>query len=81
MTDAFANFASNIVAAMIGGFMALAGVLVTHGLDRKRAHEEQEEIARRFLLALVDELDTVWKSYQEDIGGDVEALKDGDYLT
>jgi len=48
MTDASVHFVSNIVAAMFGGFMALAGVWVTDWLDRKQAHEEQGEMLGDF---------------------------------
>ena len=66
-----------LIGAVVGGGFALGGVALTDWYDRTRARENQRSIVRRFLLALVDEIETVWKSYQEDIGGTIEALGEG----
>jgi len=67
----------SLIAAVIGGFFALGGVVVTHFLTRRRAKLDQAAVSRRYLKAVQDELVTAWNSYHEDIGSEVEGLTSG----
>jgi hypothetical protein len=67
--------AAALIGAFIGGGFALSGVVLTDWLNRRRAHAHEVVVNRRYLRAVRDELETVWKSYSDDIGTDVEALQ------
>jgi len=64
-----------LIGAFIGGGFALSGVVLTDWLNRRRARAHEAVINRRYVRAVRDELETVWKSYHDDIGTDVEALQ------
>lgn len=64
-----------LMGAFVGGGFALSGVVLTDWLNRRRARVHEEVVNRRYLRALLDELETTWKSYHEDIGGTVEGLE------
>lgn len=68
------------LASLIGGAFVLAGVSVTHRLERKAQEEKENRVIQAFLQGLLVEVESIWQRYQDTMGPQVETLKDGEPL-
>lgn len=71
----WANLVSAFGGAIVGGVFALAGAWLSDRLNRKNAARNSEETRRRFLLAVLDEIQLIWQEYYDDIGIEIEKLE------
>lgn len=71
------EFYAALAGGVIAGLFTLLGVVVQANVTRKHQDEQSAAIVRDWLSALHDEAKTLWNSYMEGIGAQIEALADG----
>jgi hypothetical protein len=69
-----------LVASLIGGGMALLGVLFTHGLDLRKHKRAEEQALHNLYRAILVEFSAFWEWYQEGQGRTLESLEEGEPL-
>ncbi|MHC4425117.1 MAG: hypothetical protein ACYSYV_03355 [Planctomycetota bacterium] len=69
-----------LVASLIGGGMALLGVLFTHWLDSRKRKQAEEQALQNLYRAILVEFSAFWEWYQEGPGRTLESLEEGEPL-
>lgn len=72
---------ASVVGALIGGgmtgYFTLKAAAKSHANALNVQQENQKKVVRAFLQAVHDEIETLWDTYQEGIGVQLESLQDG----
>jgi hypothetical protein len=77
----WATFGSAITGAVLGGL--IAGYFALKSADKayknqtKQSKENEDQIIKALLQAIHDEMETVFETYQEAMGAQLESLKEG----
>lgn len=72
---------ASVIGALIGGGMALLGVIFNHRLDLRRRKLSEELDLQNLYRAIHTEFSEIWKAYNDfGAGANIEHLKDGDAL-
>jgi|GEM_PF-474422 len=72
---------ASAIGALIGGGMALLGVIFNHRLDLRRRTLSEEQALQNLYRAIHTEFSEIWKAYNDfGAGANIERLKDGDAL-
>jgi len=71
---------SSAVGALIGSALTLAGVWISHRLEKAEVERIEKEEVIGFLQGIHDELETLFDSYMSSIGAQTEALQEGTAL-
>jgi hypothetical protein len=69
-----------LVASLIGGSIALLGVLFTHWLDLRKQKRAEERTLQNLYRAILVEFSAFWQWYQEGPGRTLESLEEGEPL-
>jgi len=71
---------SSGLGALVGSAIALGATYLAHGLQAKQRSADNSELLQGVLQAIHDEVETLWATYQENMGLRLEALDDGQPL-
>jgi hypothetical protein len=69
-----------LAASLIGGGIALLGVLFTHSLDSRKQKRAEEQTLQNLHRAILVEFSAFWQWYQEGPGRTLEGLEEGEPL-
>lgn len=64
------------IGAFIGSILTLIATFISHHLQRSRDKERDKQHIRGYLQGLHDEIETLWDSYMEGVGSQVDASQD-----
>jgi hypothetical protein len=74
------NIMNALLASLIGGFIAglfsIIAVRTAHKYDLEKEKQREDALIKTFLLAIYEELETVWERYIGTIGEDVEHISE-----
>ena len=72
---------ASAIGALIGGGMALLGVIFNHKLDLRKQTKNEEDALQNLYRAIRIEFSEIWKAYNDfGAGANLERLQDGDAL-
>jgi hypothetical protein len=71
------DFVASLVGALVGGAIALVGVLWADWLQRRRDRAEEQKTLRAFLQAILTELETCWNRAESTSNPAIESLPAG----
>ena len=66
------SFIASLLGALIGGFLALIGVYFSHRLELSRQRQQERQMLRAFLQAILAELETCWNRAQVTVNPIIE---------
>lgn len=64
----------SLLSAFAGGSLTLLGTLFFYWLDQRKQKNREKELVHGLLQALHDEHETLWNTYNERVGVNIEAL-------
>lgn len=67
----------SLIGVLIGGFITLIAVNVAHKRALERDIERERFLVKGFLDSIHDEVEVIWKRYQDTMGDKVEKLPEG----
>ncbi len=66
--DQIITLSVGIGGAFIGGIFVFFGTLLTFKLEKKKNKENEEQLVKNYLLAIHDEVESVWTAYEATLG-------------
>ena len=69
-------FIASLLGALLGGLLALLGVILAHNLQLARQQKQEQKTVSGFLQAILTELDTCWNRAQETVNSVLESHPD-----
>ena len=69
---------SSLISALIGGGLALLGVIIAHCLTARKEENNRKEEIRALVQSIKDEATTMWGIYMEGVGNRLEVHAEGE---
>ena len=80
LVNLVAGVSGAVVGGGIAGYFSIKATEKAFKNQRLLAQENEAQLLNNFLLAIYDELDTLYDRYSDTVGGYIEELKEGDAL-